>query len=159
MGPVFRNKIQALQNRSQLRMPPLKKLSLELLASQSYKAHDFQSLCDAIFTLPQLNNLELVLGKGFVDLVKQKAFKGVLLKSWSQKGRSTKLKTIELQTRFRDRYTVSDIEHLSRIAQTCKFTEQPREVSPDIDYVSDREDYMGDLDDECCLVSSLSSRF
>ena len=56
-------------------------------------------VCDAIFSFPQLYNLNIVLGKGFVDMIKQRSYQEVMIKSWNQKGSQIKLKSICLQTR------------------------------------------------------------
>ena len=109
-----------LQGRSHLQLPPLKELSLELESAHSYKVRDFQSLCDAMFSLPQLENLELVLGKGFVDMIKQKRFEEVLYESWCLKGSNVKLKSVCLQVRE------TKLQLLPLIAQTLSFSFKPR---------------------------------
>lgn len=88
--------IQGLHSRS--RFLPLQKLALELECNNSYKMTDFQALCDAIFSLPQLENLELVLGKGFADMLRQPGYEKSLYRSWCRKGSRVQLKSVCLQT-------------------------------------------------------------
>lgn len=59
--------VLGLQVRSSL--PPLKKITLGLESAHSYKMRDFQMLCDALFSLPQLASLKVILGKGFTDMI------------------------------------------------------------------------------------------
>jgi hypothetical protein len=47
--------VLGLQDRHLL--SPLKKLSLDLKSQKTYEIEDFEMLCDAIFSLPQLENL------------------------------------------------------------------------------------------------------
>ena len=108
-----------LQGRSHL--PPLKRLSLELeecdhKPQNSYEVSEFQSLCDAIFALPQLNNLKLVLGKGFADLIRQQSYEEVVYKSWSDSGAGIKLKSILLHT-----YT-TNLEQMALITSNLSFS-------------------------------------
>ena len=88
--------VQGLRVRSHL--SPLKKLSLELHLADSYKMRDFQLLCDAIFSLPQLQNLKLVLGKGFAIMLRQPGYENIMYLSWVQMASSVQLKSICLQT-------------------------------------------------------------
>lgn len=87
--------VQGLQGRS--RSLPLKLIALRLASSCSYTLNDFQILCETIFALPDLKNLELVFGKGFADLIKQESFEDILYSSWICQ--SVRLKSICLQTR------------------------------------------------------------
>ena len=81
--------------RCRISLPPLKKLALELEIADSYKMRDFQLLCDAIFSLPQLQNLKLVLGKGFVDIMQnQRGYESILSKSWNRKASGVQLKSV-----------------------------------------------------------------
>ena len=107
--------VLGLQARTQLR--PLKKLSLELKSAHMYKIRDFRMLCDAIFSLPQLHNVTAVLGKGFADMIKQRRYQEVMIKSWRQKGSGVKLKSICLQT-----YELK----LEKITQNLTFSWKPR---------------------------------
>jgi len=43
---------------------------------------NLQKLSDAIFSLPQLENLKVVLRRGFVDMLRQQGFEGIIYKSW-----------------------------------------------------------------------------
>ena len=86
-----------MQARTQLR--PLKKLSLDLESARMYKIRYFRMLCDAIFLLRQHNNLKVVFGKGFADMIKQRSYQEIMIKSWRQKGSGVKLKSICPQTR------------------------------------------------------------
>ena len=90
LGLVF-----GLQVRSHMR--PLKKLALELDSPTSYKIREFAMLCDAVFSLPQLENLQLVLGKGFASMLRNRRFEDEMYKSWNKKGGGIRLKSISLQ--------------------------------------------------------------
>ena len=52
-------------------------------------------LCDAIFSLPQLENLNLILGEGFADMIQWK-HRDVMHKCWCDKGAGVQLKSIHL---------------------------------------------------------------
>ena len=106
---------RGLQARSQLHRP-LKKLSLELESAHMYKIRDFRMVYDAIFSFPQLYNLRIVLGKGFVDMIKQRSYREVMIKSWNQKGSQIKLKSICLQTRE------LKLEKIDRITHDLSFS-------------------------------------
>ena len=90
--------LQGLQSRACL--PPLKKLVLDLELADCYKMREFQLLCDAIFSLPQLDDLKLVLGKGFVDIIAQERYEKMLFKSWNQKASNIQLKSVCLNTLY-----------------------------------------------------------
>ena len=79
-------------------LSPLKKLSLELGSDNCYDVRDFELLCDALFSFPQLGDLKLTLGKGFADILRQQHYEDVMYKCWSDKGNGVKLKSISLQT-------------------------------------------------------------
>lgn len=76
--------------------------------------------CDAIFSFPQLYNLNIVLGKGFADMIKQRSYQEVMIKSWSQQGSKVKLKSICLQTRE------LKLEKIHRITHNLSFSWKPR---------------------------------
>jgi len=105
--------VQGLHSRSHL--PPLRKVALELGLANSYKMRDFQMLSNAIFSLPQLENLKVVLGKGFADMMRQPGYEGIMYKSWIYRASKVKLKSICLrsyETKF---------EQLSLITQKLSF--------------------------------------
>ena len=85
--------LEGLQSRGHLQ--PLRKLSLKLCG---YEMRDFQLLFDAIFSLPQLENLELVFGKELEDLLQQPEYDLTLFRSWSAAG--VQLKSVSLPTKF-----------------------------------------------------------
>ena len=87
----------AIQGRSKDHLPPLSKLFLEIETAQYFKRHDFQTLCDAIFTLAELENLNIVFGKGFVDMLQQHGYEDVMYTSWLYYSREVKLKSFTLQ--------------------------------------------------------------
>ena len=137
--------VQGLQRRSHL--TPLKKLSLELEIHHSYEGQDFETLCNAIFSLPQLQDLKLVLGRGFGNMISQNSYEEVLYKSWSHKAARVKLKSILLQTHE------TDLKQVSLVTQNLSFSlpRRPDRVSPDYMYSSfyDYEDnFYGGSDDD-----------
>ena len=117
-GPMTEVKLGlafGLQARSSL--PPLKKLSLELDSQRSYKVREFAMLCNAVFSLPQLENLELVLGKGFADMLRNQRFEDEMHASWNKKGGGVKLKSISLQA-----HTDKEFKKVKLIAHTLSFS-------------------------------------
>ena len=108
---------RALQGRSN--MPPLTKLSLELGSSRCYKLFEFQLLCNALFSLPHLESLKLVLGKGYADMIKQKQYEQVMYKTWSRRGSEVKLKSICFQS------YETKLELLPLMTQTLTFSGKP----------------------------------
>lgn len=117
-GPMTEVKLGlafGLQARSSL--PPLKKLSLELGSQRSYKVREFAMLCDAVFSLPQLKNLELILGKGFADMLRNRRFEDEMHSSWNKKGGGVKLKSISLQA-----YTDKEFKKVKLITHTLSFS-------------------------------------
>ena len=130
--------VQALASRAHLFT--LKKLSLELESRQYYRVKDFKLLFDAIFSLPQLENLKLVLGKGFADMIREELFEKAMFNSWYQKGAQVKLRSVVLQTRNQD-----DFEQLSCLAQTVSFKQSPHQTEKLGDYLCyDGYDMYGD---------------
>jgi hypothetical protein len=105
--------VLGLQDRHLL--SPLKKLSLDLKSQKTYEIEDFEMLCDAIFSLPQLENLSLVVGEEFTCTIEQ-YHKDVMYKSWCDKGAGVMLKSIHFQ---------SDIEpdHLSKRLKVASMTQ------------------------------------
>ena len=85
---------------------------------------DFQALCNAIFSLPQLENLKLVLGKGFADMLRQPGYEKSLYRSWCRKGSKVQLKSVCLQT-FRTNYN-----QLSLVTQNVTFTIKEKKYNP-----------------------------
>ena len=105
--------VQGLHGRSCL--SPLRKLVLELEFADSYEMSDLQKLSDAIFSLPRLENLKVVLGRGFVDMIQQQGFEEILYKSWIHRASKVKLKSICLQT------YETKFEQLSLVTQKLSF--------------------------------------
>ena len=138
-GPVAEVKlglVSGLWARS--RLSPLKKLSLDLESPRSYKVRDFVLLCNALFSLPQLENLQLVLGSGFAEMMQRKCYEDVMHKSWRSKGNGIKLKSIFLHS-----YTTTDLKKVTLITQNLSYSSYP--VTCKI-YSSDCRD-LGDDDD------------
>ena len=69
--------VQGLRQRSQSGLPPLTKIALR--SAEKYKKQDFKILSDTIFSLPQLENLKVVLGG---KLAKMQQFAEILHCSW-----------------------------------------------------------------------------
>lgn len=101
-------------------LPPLKKVALELRTPNSYKKRDFEMLCDAIFSLSQLDDLKLTLGAGFAAMIRQPGYEDVMYRSWRHKA-STKLKVLC----FRSYKT--EFKKLSIITQNLSFSSKSRE--------------------------------
>ena len=76
-------------------------------------------LCDSVFSLPQLENLKLVLGKGVANMLRNQrhGFEDEMYNSWNKKGGGVKLKSISLQT-----HTEKDIKKVKLIAHTVSFS-------------------------------------
>ena len=134
--------VQGLRSRSR-RSLPLRKLALELELNNSYKMGDFQMLCNAIFSLPQLKNLKLVLGKGFADMIRQPGYEATLYRSWRRRGSQVQLKSICLQT-----YDTK-FERISLITQKVTFAVKEKKTTipqrhKDIDFDSSRWLWMSD---------------
>ena len=120
--------VQGLRSRSHL--PPLRKVVLELELGNSYKMRDLQMLSDAIFSLPQLENLKVVLGKGFADMLRQPGYEGIMYKSWIYRASKVKLKSICLLTYKRNYEQLSLTTHkLSFSSRTYKPTPQDLDFS------------------------------
>ena len=145
--------VQALASRAHLF--PLKKLSLELESQQYYKVKDFELLFDAIFSLPQLENLKLVLGKGFADMIRQKVYGQTLYNSWCRKSARIQVNSMVLQT---PNQQVEQL-NLSYVAKQISFEASPQVTETlfdddDWDYrdhhfaYDDYPAYYGDSDDD-----------
>ena len=119
--------VQGLQERSHL--TPLRKLSLEFETHHSYENQDLEALYDAIFSLPELQNLKLVLGRGLSDMIRDKSnhYEEVLYKSWNHRAAGVKLKLIHLQTHE------TDLKQVSLVTQHLSFSlpKLPDRVSPE----------------------------
>ena len=118
--------VQGLQERSHL--TPLRKLSLELETHHSYETQDLEALYDAIFSLPELQNLKLVLGRGLSDMISDKSnrYEEVLYKSWNHRAAGIKLKLLHLLTHE------TDLKQVSLVTQHLSFSlpKLPDRVSP-----------------------------
>lgn len=84
--------VQALNRRS--RSLPFTKLIFLLTNKDCYKIAEFRALCDAIFSLPELESLKLVLGKGFGDMLRQSGFEQTLFRSWNRNAAKVQLKSL-----------------------------------------------------------------
>lgn len=115
---------------------PLRKLSLELGLRNFYDIEDFEMLCDAIFSLPQLENLKLVLGRGFGDLLSLNRFEDVLYKSWNHKAAGVRLKSIFFKT------YETDLKQVSLVTQDLSFSLPPYDY--DYDSYPDNDCYDSD---------------
>ena len=102
---------------------PLKKVSLELVSSAHYKMREFESLCLSIFSLPSLESLKLVLGKGFADMIRQPRFEEIVYKCWTRRASGVQLKSICLRS-----HTQAELKHLSLISQDVSFSFKEEEV-------------------------------
>ena len=106
-------------------------MSLELDSQGSYIVQEFAMLCGTVFSLPQLENLELVLGKGFADMLRNQHFEDEMHISWNKKGGGVKLKSISLQA-----HTDKEFKKMKLIAHTLSFS------SPKVcEYFDDDDDY------------------
>ena len=103
--------VQGLRQRTQSGLPPLTKI--ELRSAEKYKKQNFKILCDTIFSLPQLENLKVVLGG---KLAKMQQFAEVLYRSWVSNSSKVQLKSLSLQTH--------ETKHvpLSLVTQNLSFT-------------------------------------
>lgn len=140
-GPMTEVKLGlAFGLRSRSRLPPLKKLSLELESQTSYKVREFAMLCDALFSLPQLKDLKLVLGKGFSDMLRSRRYEDVMYQSWSNKGGGVKLKSISLQVQVE-----KEFKKVKLLTQTLSFSwpKYSHHYREYYDY-SDDDDYLYD---------------
>lgn len=142
---IKRGLVLSLQGRAH--MPPLKKLSLELESARSYKIKDLSILCDAIFSLPHLENLEVALGKGFADMIRQHRFREAMYNSWSREGCGIKVKSICLHSHE------TKLEQVLCMTEKLSFSSPKRKPASRLDftyfgdYDSDIYDY--DYDDYC----------
>ncbi len=137
---------------SRARSHPLTKIAFQLTRSDHYRMKDFQMLCEAIFSLPNLENLKVVLGKGFADLIRQQRYEDILYLSWVRKSRA-KLKSICLQT------NKTELKHVQLTTQKLSFEKVQKQFHDygDIqigndynffgtcDYYSDNSDHFDDL--------------
>ena len=125
-----------LQLRSNL--PPLKKLSLDLDQTH-YKVQEFAVLCDAVFSLPQLENLHLILGKGYADMLRNQRFEDELYRSWNMKGGGIKLISISLQG-----HADNEFSKVKLITHTLSFC-SPKMISFRHEYyfLDDDDSYLG----------------
>lgn len=139
-GPITEVKLGlAVGLRGRSRLPPLRKLSLELGSQTSYKVREFAMLCDALFSLPQLENLKLVLGKGYSDMLRNQRYEDVMYKSWSNKGHGVKLKLISLQVDIE-----KDFKKVKLLTEALSFSSPKHSSHYHREYYdySDDEDYL-----------------
>ncbi len=122
--------VQGLRARSRTCSLPLKKIALELTSSDHYKMIDFQTLCEALFSLPKLENLKLILGKGFADIIQQPRYEQIVYNSWVKRSSRVQLKSICLQT-FK-----TELKQVSQITQKLSFHMKAR-VRQEYDYSDD----------------------
>ena len=106
--------VQGLHQRTHSGLPSLTKIAMR--SAEKYNKKDFKLLCDAIFSLPQLENLKVELGG---KLVKTQQFDEVLYHSWvSNSSQKVQLKSLSLQMR--------ETKHmqLSLVTQNLSFTSE-----------------------------------
>lgn len=86
---------------------PIKKLTLEL-TDGCYAREDLKILFDAVFSLPKLDSLELVLGEGFLNSPEDE---NILYKCWVCKASDVKLKSLHIlahDTEFKQLSLIAD---------------------------------------------------
>ena len=108
--------------RSRNRSFPLTQLALMLEINNSYKMSDLQTLCDAIFSLPQLENFELVLGEEFGKMFRQPSYEQLLHRSWCCRASNVQLKSICVSG------YISKSKYLSLVAKEYSNSTQLRDV-------------------------------
>ena len=90
--------VQGLLQRAAISLP-LTKISLKV-ESAGCNTSDFQKICDAIFSLPQPDQLEIILGRGFTELnyinVIYESWKEAGVRSWKEAGVGIKLKLLHI---------------------------------------------------------------
>ncbi len=100
---------------------PLTKIAFQITRSDHYNIRDFQMLSEAIFSLPNLDNLKVVLGKGFADLIRQQRYEDILYKSWVCRSFRVKLKSFCLQT------NMTELKHVQLTTQELTFEKVQKE--------------------------------
>ena len=112
--------MQGLYERSHLTVSPLRKISLGIELGE-FSMGDFRGLWDAIFSLQELEKLEIGLGKELTDMTRQLEFKDVIYESWAKIASNKQLKSILLTA---PKASELDFRHMSVVAQTYSFTQQ-----------------------------------
>ena len=108
---------------------------------------EFQTLCEALFSLPKLENLKLILGKGFADIIRQPRYETIVYNSWVKRSLRVQLKSICLQT------FETELKQVSLITQKLSFHSKAR-VRREYDYSDDLLfGSYGDDDDYACYGS------
>lgn len=74
---------------------PLRKITLEAL-SGGYDIDDFRRLWDAVFSLPRLEQLKIVLEKGFTNMTREPQFNDIIYEGWVKKASKILVNTIVL---------------------------------------------------------------
>ena len=85
--------LQGLHQRTKSHLPPLTKIALK--SAEQYRKKDLNRLCDALFSLSQLENLKVMLGG---KLVKMQGFDEAIYNSWVSNSSKVQLKSLTLQT-------------------------------------------------------------
>lgn len=88
--------------------------------SSGYNIDDFLELWDAIFSLPQIEQVEIALGKELTDKTGQPQLRDLIYESWAQFASRKRLKSIIL-TVAANSSKVNFNKLLSFIAQTYSF--------------------------------------
>ena len=114
--------VNGLHKRTTSHLLPLSKVALELRIPNSYKKIDFEMLCNAIFSLSQLDGLKLILGAGFAAMVRQPGFEDVMYRSW-RRNASSKLKVLCFQSHE------TKFKKLLFVAQELTFSSKPPPLS------------------------------
>ena len=114
--------VKGLRKRTTSHLLPLRKVALELRIPNSYKKIDFEMLCNAIFSLSQLDGLKLILGAGFAAMVRQPGFEDVMYRSW-RRNASSKLKVLCFQS------YETKFKKLLFVAQELTFSSKPQPLA------------------------------
>ena len=75
--------MQGLYERSHLTVSPLRKISLGIELGE-FSMGDFRGLWDAIFSLQELEKLEIGPGMELTDMTRLLEFKGMIYESWAK---------------------------------------------------------------------------
>ena len=137
MEEVKSGLVRGLRKRSKSRLPPLRKVALELRIANSYKKRDFEMLCDAIFSLSQLDDLKVILGAGFAVMIRQPGFEQVMYRSWIRNASRVKLKAICFQS------YKTEFKKLSLITEELSFSSKQKRHPTLRKVYDDSFDYFG----------------
>ena len=94
---------------------PLHSFSFEV-ESGGCNTGDFRRLCDAIFSLPEIDQLHICLGRGFIDM----NYVNVIRKSWIRPAEGIRMKALLIKA---PRSSGIDTDVLSQFTQRYRFVE------------------------------------